>query len=173
MNAHSDGQEIVIISPEAVKIIAEIKKRQEERKEIEKILREQAEAVGFTIREIMNALETTFDAILAAFGVTFESLSDALRQIAEAMGEAAEIVDHNATAAKLKRWRADERRYSAVNAVKYRQFERERENRSAILRGNMKIGRNGRRTGPKKAKNHKIGERRWTGCRKKAKTQKK
>lgn len=143
MDVPFDGQEIVIISPEALKIIAEIKKRREERDALEKALREQTEAAGIAIRVIMDAIREAA-----------EALSDAFRQISELWDEIAEIIDYDPADATLKRWRAAERRYSAVNMVRYKQFERERANRSAVLRGNIKIGRSGRRTGPKKRKNH-------------------
>ena len=165
-------------------IIEEIKKRQDEPDAVKKVLQEHAEDVEIAIRVIIDAITVIAEATYEVFGMMMDYLSDTFHQISEIWDEVLDydpkmiqavregrltylqdafhqisemrdqVIDYDPTNVPLKRWRANERRYSAVITVKYGQFERERANRSSVLRGNMKIGQSGRRTGPKKAKDH-------------------
>lgn len=132
-------------------IIEEIKKRQDELDAVKKVLQEHAEDVEIAIRVIIDAITVIAEATYEVFGMMMDYLSDTFHQISEIWDE---VLDYDPTNVPLKRWRANERRYSAVITVQYGQFERERANRSSVLRGNMKIGQSGCRIGPKKAKDH-------------------
>lgn len=154
MNDNFDGQEIVFISPEALRAIAEIRKRQQERNEVEKTMREVAEAAGIAIKAIMDAITAATEAFSAVWGVILDDLSDAFHQISEMWDEVKEIYYYDPADMTQQRWRAAEKRFSQVCMVRQRQFEWERANRSAEMRGYIKIGRSGQRTGPKKAKYH-------------------
>ena len=150
MDVYSDDLEIVVIGPAVIQTLLRLKESRKQHGAEEKAFADALAAAVTAFQEVTEAL--------ARVAATIFDATRALDNSAKASMRTQEIADKmlDADDQVLKNWEAAQRRFSQVEIVRCRQFERERTNRCARMCGNLK----GRRkwAGPKKAKKHKVGK---------------
>lgn len=110
-----------------------------------------AQAAGIAIKKIMEAFVEFADSVSRAFSEGFRGLVDVLEDL---MAEIDDVLTVDDTRATRKRWRTQEMLFSEMGTVRFKQIERDRINRGAEKPGFIRACARGRRTCPRKWKEH-------------------